>query len=129
MSDGPALTPQWQHINDLLERAKHAPNRVYEAVSYGIIDDTSDVLRQLAKELYEAHRIISVYWDAIDLLGDGPDEEDAAHAMSLIDGIQITAGPIAEAYRIRQAKEVETSHIRLGDTATETAEKQTETTV
>lgn len=99
----PALVPQWQHINDLLAKAKHAPNRVYDAVSYGIIDDTSNVLRQLAKELEEAHRIISIYWDAVDLMGDGPDDEDVAHANNLIAGVQITASPIAEAYRIRLA--------------------------
>jgi hypothetical protein len=103
MTDGPALVPQWQHINDLLENAKMAPSRVFDAVDYSVIDETSSLLGALSKELHEAHRIISIYWEAVDLLNDCRDDEDQAHAENLITGVQITASGIAEAYRIRQA--------------------------
>jgi hypothetical protein len=101
----PVAVPGWQLLNDLFAKAKHADNRVYDAVDFGVIDDTATVLRLLKHELEEAHRIIALYWDGFDLLNDGPDQEDVAHANALINEAHTAASAIAEAYRRRQASD------------------------
>ena len=104
MSDvgGPAETPKWQLINENIDRAKKAQWAIYAECPISVADDIHNIIRHLLLDLDEAQKVVDLYWDGIDLLNDGPDDEDKAHAQHLLQQADHLGAGISEAYRIRQ---------------------------
>jgi hypothetical protein len=101
---GPVAVPTSELINATMEEAREVMRAgAFAAVNMSWLDSAHSVVGQLMRRLEEAQKVVALYWDGFDLLNDGPDDEDRAHANATINEAHRLGEQIALAHRIRNA--------------------------